>query len=381
MALSGIYFHIPFCSKACAYCDFHFSTSLKLKSEVLSAMKAELEHRLAHCNWQSIQSIYFGGGTPSLLNASEIDDLLKPIWKRFGKEIQEFTLEANPDDLSPEKLHALRKIGVNRLSIGIQSFFQEDLEWMNRSHNAEQAEQCLRDAKQAGFKSFNTDLIFGYPLLSDAKLHQNLEKMIAFGVNHLSTYSMTVEPGTALDFAIREKGQEAMEEGQAENQYRYIMKFLKERGWNHYEVSNFCKVGNPSLHNSSYWSGRPYLGIGPSAHGYDGKERYWNVANNAAYVRQMNDNILPEERESLRPSDQYNEFLMTRLRTSGGISRDEMGQFFRPQMFDDLKKQLEQAEMEKYFVLSKDLVHMNEEGFLIADHLISELFIVPEDKF
>lgn len=379
MALSGIYFHIPFCSKACSYCDFHFSTSFTLKEDILKAMRRELEIRLKQENLTEINSIYFGGGTPSILSAAEIEFLIEPLREKFGQNESEFTLEANPDDLSPQKLKDFHSIGINRLSIGIQSFFEEDLRWMNRSHNAEQALKCLEDAAAAGFKSFNGDLIFGYPLLSDEKLEFNLNKMLELGVNHLSTYSMTVEEGTALEFSIRKKKEKPMEEGQAERQYRFIMQFLKKNGWEHYEVSNFCKPGNPSLHNSSYWSGKPYLGIGPSAHGYNGAERYWNLANNAGYLKKMEEGILPDEKETLSATDRYNEYLMTRLRTAKGIQEQEMDELFGQGKFDQLIHQIQSPELHHYFQMEENNVRLNEDGFLLADHLISELFVLEAD--
>ncbi|MDX5321057.1 MAG: coproporphyrinogen III oxidase, partial [Bacteroidota bacterium] len=228
----------------------------------------------------------------------------------------------------------------------------------------------------AGFHSFNGDLIFGYPLLSDDKLEANLKYMIDYGVNHLSTYSMTVEKGTALEFGIRKGKEKPMYEGQAERQYRFIMLWLREKGWDHYEVSNFCKPGKPSIHNASYWSGAPYLGIGPSAHGFDGKERYWNLANNAGYLKQMQQGQLPEEREVLSATDRYNEFLMTRLRTAKGIQREECEALFGSGSFLKVQHQINSPELRPYFHSNATSLSLNEEGFLLADYLISELFEV-----
>lgn len=374
MALSGIYFHIPFCSKACAYCDFHFSTSMKLKTPVLSAMEAELTQRLEVCEWTNLQSIYFGGGTPSLLHANEIQRFLDLIAKKFRIDGIEITLEANPDNLSRETLSSLKSAGINRLSIGIQSFFDEDLVWMNRSHQARQAEQCLEDAAAAGFKELNADLIFGFPLLSDEKWMANMEKMLSYPVTHLSTYSMTVESGTALHYAIHHKKEKPMHEGQAEKQYRMIMDFLENKGWDHYEISNFCQPGHPSIHNSAYWKGNEYLGIGPSAHGYSGKERYWNMANNAAYIKAMEAGILPEETEVLSDKNIHNEYLLTRLRTKQGIMFDEFETEFGQPLKDQLIESIRSENLFPYFFMDDYSLRLNKEGYLLADYLIAELF-------
>jgi len=337
-------------------------------------MEKELTLRLKSQNISSISSIYFGGGTPSLLNSYEIARFLDLLSSQFAIENLEITLEANPDDLSLDKLKELKAAGINRLSIGIQSFFEEDLRWMNRSHNAKQAEECLENASALGFHNLNADLIFGYPLLSDEKWQANMEKMLQFPVNHLSTYSMTVESGTALHHAIAHKKERPMEEGQAEKQYRMIMEFLSSKGWDHYEISNFCLPGNPSLHNSAYWSGEPYLGIGPSAHGYDGKSRYWNIANNAKYLQGMEAGIFPEEIETLSDIDQHNEMLLTRLRTADGLNIARFEQSFGQSAMDAVIQQIQTPEMISYFELNTDTLRLNEEGFLLADYLISELF-------
>lgn len=374
MALSGIYFHIPFCSKACAYCDFHFSTSMKLKTPVLSAMEAELAQRLETCEWTNLQSIYFGGGTPSLLHANEIERFLDQLAGKFSLEGIEITLEANPDNLSRETLAALKAVGINRLSIGIQSFFDEDLLWMNRSHHAQQAEQCLEDAATLGFKELNADLIFGYPLLSDEKWLMNMEKMLRYPVTHLSTYSMTVESGTALHHAIHHKKEKPMHEGQAEKQYRMIMDFLEKKGWDHYEISNFCLPGHPSIHNSAYWKGSEYLGIGPSAHGFSGTERYWNVANNVGYIKSMEQGILPSEKEVLSDKNIHNEYLLTRLRTKQGILLEEFEKRFGQPLTGELVDAIKSDNLSPYFFMDEVSLRLNNEGYLLADHLISELF-------
>lgn len=342
-------------------------------------MQKELEFRLGGRGDDPITSIYFGGGTPSLLKGPEIEALLAPTLRSQNPEGVEITLEANPDDIDRERLNAWKKAGINRLSIGVQSFYEEDLRWMNRSHSAGQAENCLQLAAETGFDNINLDLIFGYPLLSDAKWEENIRKALSFPITHLSTYSMTVEDGTALHHRIARKKERPMEEGQAERQYRGIMHVMKEAGWAHYEVSNFCKPGHPSIHNSSYWEGATYLGIGPSAHGYDGKSRYWNLANNAGYIAALQEGRLAEERELLSDKDRYNEFLLTRLRTAKGLNRREFATLFGDDALKDLEQQTATPELSAYFLNAADTLKLNQEGFLLADHLISQLFLVDSE--
>lgn len=336
-------------------------------------MEHELALRLETNEWTNLQSIYFGGGTPSLLQVDEIQRFLDQVATKFSLDNIEITLEANPDNLNRETLAGLKSAGINRLSIGIQSFFDEDLKWMNRSHHAGQAEQCLEDAAAAGFKELNADLIFGYPLLSDEKWLANMEKMLAYPVTHLSTYSMTVETGTALHYAIHHKKEKPMHEGQAEKQYRMIMEFLENKGWDHYEISNFCLPGHPSIHNSAYWKGNEYLGIGPSAHGYSGRERYWNVANNVGYIKAMDEGILPSETEVLSDKNIHNEYLLTRLRTKQGFEWADFTQRFGLEKRADIEKAIRSESLSPYFILDEAL-RLNKEGYLLADYLISELF-------
>lgn len=372
--MSGIYFHIPFCKKACTYCDFHFSTSLKQKEPVFQTIIKELSFRLNSTNWKEIESIYFGGGTPSLLQPHEINQILELIDRHFPIQNAEITLEANPDDLSRAYLKEIKEVGVNRLSIGIQSFHDEDLQWMNRSHDSKQAEACLKHAAELGFLRLNLDLIFGYPLLSDEKWEENIRKALSFPINHLSTYSMTVEDRTALSHAIKTKKTAPMEEGQAERQYRFIMNYLRERGWKHYEVSNFSLENYESKHNSSYWEGKEYLGIGPSAHGYIGNERYWNIANNAQYIRGWEEDKPMEERETLSFKDRHNEYLMTRLRTAKGFSTEEFETLFGKSALNEVRRQINQSGLTQYFETTDKQMKMSQEGFLIADFVISHLF-------
>lgn len=338
-------------------------------------MEKELIHRLGTTDWPNLDSVYFGGGTPSILSEHEIRRFLEIIAKHYSLQDAEITLEANPDDLTHEKLQQLSQAGINRLSVGIQSFFEEDLTWMNRSHNAEQALSCLKLATDTGFRDISADLIFGYPLLSDEKWQHNLDTLLSFPINHLSAYSMTVEAGTALDHFIRNRKTLPMSEGQAERQYRWLLSELEKRGWDHYEISNFSLPGHPSRHNSAYWKGKPYLGIGPSAHGYDGNTRYWNLANNPGYIRAMESGEIPEEKEVLSDADRHNEYLLTRLRTRAGLDREEFGLEFGDRLLQRLDSLMQQESLRPYFDIHKKSLRLNREGFLLADHLIGGLFL------
>ncbi|WP_257657445.1 radical SAM family heme chaperone HemW [Parapedobacter lycopersici] len=373
--MAGIYFHIPFCKQACHYCDFHFSTSLKYRDEMIDAMQRELNLRKAYLGNEPVETIYFGGGTPSLLAPDEIRRLLGTVTDLFpvyaGAEI---TLEANPDDLHAGFIAGLRDTPVNRLSVGIQSFFEEDLRWMNRAHGAADAETAIKRLQDAGFDNITADLIYGYPLLTNEKWQRNVAKMLAFNVPHISAYSMTVEPQTALAALIRKGKQRPMDEQQSAVQFEYLMDTLGQAGYIQYEISNFAREGCYARHNSNYWKGVSYLGIGPSAHSFDGGTRQWNVSNNVKYLRALQDDKLPGEREFLTARDRLNEYIMTSLRTVWGLDlRIVEAEFGR-------ERRLALAEALQAFLLSGD-VQVREEvatltrsGKLLADHLASELF-------
>ena len=323
--MAGIYIHIPFCRQACHYCDFHFSTSLKNRDELVQALHQEIRLRYAYLHNDIVETIYFGGGTPSLLSAIEISQLINTIDKNFQVNSNaEITLEANPDDLDINKLIALKQTPVNRLSIGLQSFFDEDLKWMNRAHSAAEADVCIKTAQDAGFHNLTVDLIYGYPLLTDEKWEYNLQKVFDAGVPHVSAYAMTVEPRTALASVISRGLQPAIDDSQSAGQFVYLMNEMAANRFEHYEISNFCQPGHYSRHNSSYWQGVNYLGIGPSAHSFNGDTRQWNIANNNMYIRSISGGIIPFESEVLSNTDQLNEYVMTSLRTIGGLDLQKL---------------------------------------------------------
>jgi oxygen-independent coproporphyrinogen-3 oxidase len=324
---------------------------------------------------QVIETIYFGGGTPSLLNAKEAGLLLNQIDRYFTvSEDCEITLEANPDDITFIKAGEWLRAGINRLSIGIQSFFDEDLAWMNRAHDARQAMQCIEDIRQAGFENFSADLIFGMPTLADDRWENNIARMLTLGVPHLSCYALTVEPRTALDHFIREKKYLPVSEEQTARQFEMLMERLAAAGYAHYEISNFALPGRRSKHNSNYWQGTPYLGIGPSAHSYSGKTRRWNAANNALYIKSIHENKIPAEEETLSPVMQWNEYLMTSLRTMEGCDLDAIEEKWGKAETEKLKAESEKFRTAGQMILQDQRLILTNKGKLFADGIAAELF-------
>jgi len=374
--MAGIYLHIPFCKQACHYCDFHFTTSLKYKDELLHAMHSELDLQLRYLDKQCIETIYFGGGTPSLIGATEIQKLIDKIMQiHTVKADAEITLEANPDDLNHATVRDLKHTNINRFSIGIQSFFEEDLLWMNRAHNAAEADSSVKRVQDAGFENITLDLIYGYPLLSDQKWKSNLKKAIDLNIPHVSAYAMTVEPKTALASFIAKGKQETMNESQSAAQYLELIESLSEAGFEHYETSNFAKPGCYSKHNTNYWKGVSYLGIGPSAHSFNGETRQWNVANNAKYIDGILNGNIPAEQEVLTTANRVNEYIMTSLRTKWGMNLNEIesrfGSDYKAQIEEDLQPFVE----ENHIILDNNVATLTSQGKLFADRISSELFV------
>lgn len=373
--MAGIYFHIPFCKQACHYCDFHFTTSLQYKSPLLEAMRQELALRADFLGTTTIQTLYFGGGTPSLLTADEIKSLIDAVAQRFSiHPSAEITLEANPDDLNPAHLHALKSTGINRFSVGIQSFFEEDLRWMNRAHSGEEARQVIPRIQDAGFTNITADLIYGYPLLSDEKWEANIQTMVDFQIPHLSAYSMTVESKTALDHQIKKGKTPPMDDEQSARQFEMLMDALEKQSYHHYEISNWAFTGHEAQHNSNYWKGIPYLGLGPSAHSYRPHLRQWNIAHNAKYLQGIQNQQPMIEEETLRPQEQLHEYLMTSLRTQWGIDMAYIAQHFGETTHRQLLDKLEKMRLEGYVKKQKDRFILTREGKLLADYLTTILF-------
>ena len=374
--MAGIYIHIPFCKKACHYCNFHFSTSLKQKNAFVAALLKENRLRKAYLQNQPVETIYFGGGTPSLLEASEMEAILTGI--RENHQIAnnpEITVEANPDDIKLEKLQHWIGMGVNRVSLGVQSFHNNDLIWMNRAHSAEQAETAIRMIQAAGIQNITIDLIYGVPGLSDEKWMENLEKAYGLNIPHLSCYALTVEPKTALEGLIRKKKlTEPSNEDQA-RQFNLLMDWAEHKGYEQYEISNFAKKGFRSRHNSSYWQDLPYLGLGPSAHSYNGAGRQWNLANNALYIQGLEQEIVPYEIETLSETQRLNEYIMTSTRTIEGIDLEYVNRNFGEEAMRDLTKRAEGFIAEGKVQFTENRLILTRAGKLFADGIASELFV------
>ncbi|MFT7330660.1 MAG: oxygen-independent coproporphyrinogen-3 oxidase [Roseivirga sp.] len=373
--MAGIYLHIPFCKQACHYCDFHFSTSLKRKSEMIQAIADELMLRKNEIS-ETVETIYFGGGTPSLLTIVEIQFLIHTIQQNFEvTELPEITLEANPDDLTEEKILELADSPINRLSIGIQSFFEDDLKFMNRSHSASESKDCLSVANRH-FENITIDLIYGVPNMSIDKWTENLQIALDFGVNHISSYALTVEPKTALDLFIKSGKFPPLDEQLASDHFDILVEETKKNGLVHYEISNFGKPNYYSKHNTSYWQGKQYLGVGPSAHSFKGKERSWNVSNNAKYIKSIQDKILPREVEILSINDQFNEYVMTGLRTIWGVSLDKVEQEYGETYKIHLINGVEGYERMGLLEINNNIVIATKKGKFLVDGIASELFMV-----
>ena len=374
--MSGIYIHVPFCKKACHYCEFHFSTSLKYADEMVESICKEISMKKDRVTGQ-VGSIYLGGGTPSILSQAALQKIFDTINHTFSVDSNaEITIETNPDDLTAQKLKELKQLPVNRFSVGIQSFFNEDLTWMNRAHNASEAEDCIRRSQDAGFENLTLDLIYGYPLLTDSKWLSNIEKAIALEISHISAYALTVEPRTALAHAIKTKKQTPVNDNQSANQFVMLMEQLDRAGFEHYEISNFAKPGCYAVHNTNYWRGVNYIGIGPSEHGFDGQNRYMNPANNAQYIETLASNKLPEIIEELSLNDRFNEYVMTALRTIWGIDLTKINSDFGKDFYDETLYNLRGFEDKDWLIINDKKVKLSQNGKLFADHIASELFIV-----
>jgi oxygen-independent coproporphyrinogen III oxidase len=386
--LAGIYIHIPFCRQACHYCNFHFSTSLRYKNELVVALLKEIDLTRGlpaekEDAAETIETIYFGGGTPSLCADSELESIIQKIFTSFRVSPQaEITLEANPDDITEEKLIAWKKMGINRLSIGIQSFFDEDLQWMNRAHSARMAVDSLTMAVRL-FDNITIDLIYGAPQLTNEKWKYNVDTAIAINIPHLSCYALTVEPKTALDKMIREHKSPGTDPDRQSEQFLLLMQWMEAAGYEHYEISNFAKPASPagrpgfrSRHNSSYWQGKKYYGFGPSAHSFDGTARWWNIANNNQYIQSIQSGIIPLEKEVLTTLQQINEYIMISLRTMEGLSLEKFKKLTDSDrsLADQLLKRSEKFIDRGLLVRQNNALVLTKEGKLLADGIAADLF-------
>lgn len=378
--MAGLYLHIPFCRKACYYCNFHFSTSMAYKDRMLSCILKEVELRKDFFDENILDSIYFGGGTPSVLEISEIKELVNIIKLYYRlKPDCEITFEVNPDDIFPAYLEGLLEQGVNRLSIGIQSFFQKDLEYMNRSHTADQNRDALENIQKAGFRDFSLDLIYGGHTTTNKMWEQNIETALSYTPNHISAYCMTIEPKTVFGSWNKIDKLEDINEEKANEQFNYLTKRLNDAGYIHYEISNFALQGHLATHNSNYWKRKPYLGLGPSAHSFLKEERTWNIANNGIYMNMLEHNKLPITEEKLSFLDQYNEYIMTGLRTIWGIDLNDLKNTFGEMLYAETLLKTKDKVIKDFITFNDQIITLSKEGKMFADTVAAHFFVIDND--
>jgi oxygen-independent coproporphyrinogen III oxidase len=373
VAVAGIYLHIPFCKQACAYCDFHFSVNMAAKPELVKTILLEIDQRKKYLNGEKVETIYFGGGTPSVLSGVELNSILEKLHKEFDvAENAEITLECNPDDLAKEKLQQLKKAGINRLSIGLQSFNDEELKWMNRVHTARESLESVFRAQDAGFENITIDLIYGSKFQDIRTWEQTLATVLNLKVQHISAYNLTIESKTKLGSEHKKGSEPEVSEELSSEQFKKMIEVLQQNNFIHYEISNFGKEGLFSKHNSNYWKGANYLGLGPSAHSFNGISRQWNVSSNSAYIQKVNSAATYFELETLSDKDRYNEYILTRLRTIWGCDKKEIEKEFGGDVLRSFENNVKRYE--SYFNVKGSIVTLNTEGKLKADFLASEFF-------
>jgi oxygen-independent coproporphyrinogen III oxidase len=372
--MSGIYFHIPFCKQACSYCDFHFSTLLAGKEQLVSSMLLELDKRKEYLGSKQLGSIYFGGGTPSLLSAPELETFFKKLAEQyFWDKNTEITLEANPDDITKSALEDWKKLGINRLSIGLQSFNDAELTWMNRAHTAAESEASVKLAQDAGFDNISIDLIYGSKFQTELSWKHTLQKAIDLKTQHISSYNLTIEAKTAIGVNYTKGKEPGVNDELSAKQFEYMQEALKQAEFIQYEISNFGKTGYFAKHNSNYWLQQHYLGIGPSAHSYNGLTRQWNVKNNSLYMRALRESSVCFEMEELSRNDRYNEYVLTRLRTIWGCDVNEINELFgekyKTHFLDGISRRVDQFEN------TDDRYVLNEQSRFLADGIAADLFV------
>ena len=375
--MSGIYIHIPFCKQACHYCDFHFSTSLKLKSNLVEAILTEIDLRLPYLKNKNIETIYFGGGTPSLLSEKDLFLILEKLYKTYNVSSHaEITLEANPDDLNIDKLKELKRLEINRLSIGLQSFNDEELIWMNRAHTAAESEASVKRSQDKGFENISIDLIYGSKFSNLTNWKKTLDKTIALDVKHISSYNLTIEDKTKLGHDFKVKKEMAIDDEKSSELFLEMIDRLEKNKFIHYEISNFGKENWFSNHNSNYWKGIEYIGFGPSAHSFDGVSRQWNISNNSLYIKNVNDtNESYFEKELLSEVDQFNEYILTSLRTIWGIDAEVLKNKFSSKIIHSFNRNINTYISKGMVTFTNNQYVLTIKGKLFADRIASELFV------
>ena len=374
--MSGIYVHIPFCKQACHYCDFYFSTSLKNKEALVKSIITEIDTRINYLTNKNIETIYFGGGTPSLLSEKETFQIIEKIYKLYNvSKDAEITLECNPDDLSDEKLKELKRLEINRLSIGLQSFNEEELIWMNRAHTAKESESSVKRAQDRGFENITIDLIYGSKFSNLANWKKTLDKAIALQIPHISSYNLTIEEKTKLGHDFKIKKEVAIDDEKSSELFLEMIDRLEKNNFIHYEISNFGKEGFFSKHNSNYWKGEHYLGLGPSAHSFDGKSRQWNVSNNNLYIKYIDERSNTYfEKEILTETERFNEYILTSLRTIWGIDLNYLKTNFNSDFVRNFSLQIQEYISQETVIVKNNTYTLTEKGKLLADKIASELF-------
>ncbi len=377
--MAGVYIHIPFCKQACFYCDFHFSTNQSVKEELIEAIAHELSLQKDYLQGEPIQTIYFGGGTPSLLTKKDLEVILHSVYKNYSiSESPEVTLEANPDDLNEEKIVALKEVGINRISLGVQSFDNTILKFLNRAHTGEDALASIELLRKHGINNLSIDLIHSIPGQDDFMLRKNLEKILAIAPAHISVYSLTIEEKTVFGKRASRGFLSPMDDAQSAGQFEIAMDTLVDRGYQHYEISNFCLPGFASKHNSSYWQQKKYLGVGPSAHSFDGDSRQFNVSNNHRYIKSINQRQIPFEKETLTLENKINEYIFTSLRTSRGCSLAFLKSNYGYDLDSVNAAYLQSITELGYVTLSNQLLVLTRKGKLLADKIAADLFASVE---
>lgn len=376
-----MYIHIPFCASRCAYCDFHSGTDLRLMQRLVSAECREMEmrkdylHTLGIPDRQSLPTLYLGGGTPSMLTPELLDQLLRQAETVFGRPRGEVTIEANPDDVTPTFMSAIRSTYINRISMGVQSFFDDDLRMLNRRHTAEQARRAVGICKENGLTNISVDLIYALPFQTLERWEHNIDQALALQVPHLSAYCLSIEEGTPLSLKL-EKGEiQSIEDEKCAEMYEMLCKKLTQAGYHHYELSNFALPGYEAQHNSSYWDGTPYIGIGPAAHSFDGESRQWNIANTKKYIEAIEQGLIPSEKEELSADDAYNELIMTRLRTSKGLNLNELREKFPNREKHCLANAQTALKAGNLEWMDENTLRLTQKGIFVSDAVMSELFV------
>lgn len=372
--MAGIYIHIPFCKQACAYCDFHFSTIQKNKGEMVDAICNEIELRKDYLNNTQIDTIYFGGGTPSILNNTELEKIFSTLRKNYSwSENAEITLECNPDDLTREKLNELKAIGINRLSIGLQSFNDDELKWMNRAHSEKESEASIKLAKELGFKNITIDLIYGSKYTTLENWESTMQKALSLNVQHISSYNLTIENKTRLGNSFSKGAELPIDTEMSASQFQKMIELLETHGYEHYEISNFAKPGFISRHNSNYWRGHKYIGIGPSAHSYNGVSRQWNISNNSLYIKGIVAKNGYFNIETLSKLNKYDEYVLTGLRTKWGCDLNFIEQTFGEEFKTHFLTQINKY-MPEFVTQTINSFTLTNKGKLLADKIAMELF-------